>query len=399
MRVIPLTGMTRRIATGIDIGTRLVKVVVVEEIAQKNGRALRVIGTGSAPMRGMHQGYATNREEALASVRAAKKIAEAAAQVPIRSCFLAMGSVSLDETRASGETIISRADQEITELDLDTTLKKAHEVARGAFLNRIVLHKIPLEYRIDGTRYSYPIGMKGTRLEVEYLFITCLSQHSEGLVALVEDADIEVVDQMASPLAESSVILTNDQKMRGCVLADIGAETVSIVVYDEGVPLSVKMFPVGSEQVTDDLAIAFKISLEDAERVKIGRLGGVMYPRKKIDEVISSRLTRILQLIEKHLKTIGRRGLLPAGIIFSGGGGSTGIVSDIARRTLSLPARSGEISIIGDSTSNTRFRENAWAVAYGIALWGLTGETETHGRTGLAKLSGSVRKFFHQFLP
>jgi len=401
MRVNFFDYMTRRIATGIDIGTRHVKVVVIEEIADKSGRILRVIGTGNAPMRGMHRGYVINREEAAASVHTARKIAETAARVPIKSCFLAIGSVSLEETRALGETIISRADQEITELDIETTLKKAHEVVTPAFLNRTILHKIPLEYRIDGVRaYGNPVGMKGTRLEIDYLFITCLSPHLEGLVTLAEDIDIEVVDQMASPLAESNVILTNDQKMRGCVLADIGAETVSTVVYDEGIPLSVKVFPIGSEQITDDLAIAFKISLEDAERVKIGRLSGVMYPRKKIEGIISSRLSHIMQCIEKHLKTIGRRGLLPAGIILSGGGGSASVVADVARRVLALPARSGEIAVIGAGTSpNTRFRENSWAIAYGIALWGLTGETETTRRSGFSKLSNTARKFFHQFLP
>ena len=83
--------------------------------------------------------------------------------------------------------------------------------------------------------------------------------------------------------------LSKDQKMKGCVLANIGAETVSIVVYDEGVPLSVKVFPLGGANVTDDLALSFKIALEDAEKLKLGRLGGTMYPRKKVEEVISSR--------------------------------------------------------------------------------------------------------------
>ncbi|HQU08056.1 MAG: hypothetical protein B7X04_03515 [Parcubacteria group bacterium 21-54-25] len=393
--------MTRRIATGIDIGTRHVKVVVIEEVADKSGRILRVIGTGSAPARGMHQGYVVNREEAAASVLAARRVAESASHVPIRSCFLAIGSVSLEEARATGETIISRADQEITDIDLELTLKKAREAAMPAFLNRTVLHEIPLEHRVDGTRtYGQPVGMKGTRLEVVYLFITCLSQHLEGLVALAEGVDIEVIDQVASPLAESNVILTNDQKMRGCVLANIGAETISTVIYDEGIPLSVKVFPAGSEQITDDLAIAFKISLEDAERVKLGRLSGVMYPRKKIDEVVSARLTRIMQFIEKHLKNAGRRGLLPAGIIFSGGGGGTGIVSDIARSILALPARIGEITpASAGSATSAKFRENAWAVAYGSALWGLTGETEAPRHSSVAKVTASIRKFFHQFLP
>lgn len=392
--------MTRRIATGIDIGTRHIKIVVVEEVVDKNDRSLRVIGTGSALARGMRQGYVVNKEEAVESLVAACSLAEAAAHVPVRSCFLAVGSVSLDETRATGETVISRADQEITELDLETALKKAREAALPAFVNRSVLHEIPLEYRVDGTRaYGNPISMKGTRLEVDYMFITSLTQHLEGLVTVAEDAGIEVIDHMASPLAESNVMLTNDQKMRGCVLADIGSETVSTIVYDEGIPLSIKVFSEGSDQVTDDLAIAFKIGLEDAEKVKLGRLGGAMYARKKVDDAISTRMTHIMHLVEKHIKTVGRRGLLPAGIIFSGGGASAHMVVDVAKRTLALPARIGEIAVVGGATTGARFRENAWGVSYGIALWGLTGETDTPRRGGLRSLRTSLRKFFRQFLP
>ena len=211
--------------------------------------------------------------------------------MPIRAGFLAVGGISLDEARATGFAIISRADQEITALDLEKAGKAAREAAAPGFLNRHVLHSIPLEYRIDGTKVlGDPLGMKGVRLEVDYLFVTCLAQHEEVLAEAVEDADIEIIDQMASPLAGSYVLLEGDQKMKGCVLANIGAETVSIVVYDEGIPVSVKVFPMGSSHITDDIALGLRISLEEAERVKLGRLSGQMYPRKKVDDFIANRL-------------------------------------------------------------------------------------------------------------
>ncbi len=374
--------------------------VVIEEVTDKSKRSLRIIGTGSASTRGMHQGYVTRKDDVVASIRGAKRAAEKAAGVPIKNGFLAIGSISLEETRATGEAIISRADQEVTDLDLDIAIKAAREAAQPNFLNRRVLHEIPLEYRVDGVKtYGNPLGMKGARLEADFLFITCLSSQIDALVEVTEDADIEIIDQMASPLAGSYVALTNDQKMRGCLLANIGAETVSIVVYDEGFPLSIKIFPVGSAQITDDLALAFKISLEDAERVKWGRLGGTMYPRKKVDTIISLRLTRILQLIEKHLKTIGRRGPLPAGVILSGGGGSTATLIELSRKTLSLPARSAELHSLSVASSHTKLRDGTWAVAYGIALWGLTGDIEGARRPGLAHIGSLFRKFVHQFLP
>ena len=385
--------MKRRIATGIDIGTYQVKMVVVEELSDKRrGRQLRILGTGLAESKGLRHGYIINKEEVSASIREAKRQVESVARIPLRAGFLAVGGISLDEAHATGFTIISRADQEITTLDLEKAGRSAREAAAPGFLNRHVLHSIPIEYRIDGAKVlGDPFGMKGVRLEVDYLFVTCLAQHEEALAGAVEDADIEVIDQMASPLAGSYVLLDGDQKMKGCVLANIGAETVSIVVYDENIPISVKVFPMGSSHITDDIALGFRIPLEEAERVKLGRLSGAMYSRKKIDDLIASRLVTMFTLIDKHLKSLNRRGPLPAGIIISGGGAGVGSISDIARGSLKLPARLAELRISAD----TKIRDATWAVAYGLALWGLTGDTNTQKKNLLA----SFRKFFQQFLP
>ncbi len=385
--------MKRRIATGIDIGTYQVKMVVVEELSDRSGaRRLRILGTGLAESKGLRHGYIVNKEEVAASIFEAKRQAESVARIPIRAGFLAVGGISLDEARASGFAIISRADQEITILDIEKAGKAAREAAAPGFLNRHVLHSIPIEYRIDGSKVlGDPLGMKGVRLEVDYLFITCLAQHQEVLAAAVEEADIEIIDQMASPLAGSYVLLEGDQKMKGCVLANIGAETVSIVVYDEGIPVSVKVFPMGSSHITDDIALGLRISLEEAERVKLGRLSGAMYPRKKIDDFVGDRLSLMFALIDKHLKSLGRRGPLPAGIIISGGGSGVGSISDIARGSLKLPSRLAELRISAD----TKIRDATWAVAYGLALWGLTGDTTTSDRS----MWNSLGKFFRQFLP
>lgn len=388
--------MPRRIATGIDIGTHQTKVVVVEEVATQEGPQLRIIGTGIAESAGMRHGYVVDAADAAAAVAEAKRQAESVARIPIKTGFLAIGGVSLDETRASGETIISRADQEITDLDLDKVRDMAKESAKPYFLNRTILHEIPLEYKVDGVKtMGEPLGMRGTRLEADFLFVTCFSQHADLLTSVVENADIEVIDRMASPLAGSYVTLTKDQKMKGCVLANIGAETVSVVVYDEGVPISLKVFQIGSTHITDDLALGFKISLEDAERIKLGRLSGAMYPRKKVEEIITARFKAMFDLIDKHLKAIGRRANLPAGIILTGGGAGQGTITDIAKGTLNLPSRIADIRI----TSDTKVRDATWAVAYGLALWGLTGDTETPKKHSLDKLGGSIQGFLRQFMP
>src|SRR3989344_3300156 len=398
LALLPPLPMARRIATGIDIGTYQVKLVVVEEVvdSKTKARSRRILGTGLAESKGLRQGYIVNTEEVAASIREAKEQAESVAHVPIRAGFLAVGGISLDEARASGETIISRADQEITAADLEKAMMGAREAAAPGFVNRQVLHSIPLEYRIDGQKVlGDPVGMKGIRLEADYLFVTCLSQHAEMLAEAAEASDIEIVDKMASPLAGSYVLLSGEQKMKGCVLANIGAETVSIVVYDEGIAISVKVFPIGASHITDDIALGLRISLEEAERVKLGKLSGAMYPRKKIDDAITGRLSAMFSLVDKHLKSLNRHGPFPAGIIISGGGAGIGNVSEVAKGSMKLPARLAEFRIGPDA----KIRDATWAVAYGLAIWGLTGETTGGpGRSGSGPIA-SITKFLGQFLP
>ncbi|MGB4076655.1 MAG: cell division protein FtsA [Minisyncoccia bacterium] len=391
--------MARRIATGIDIGTHQTKVVIVEEVSGEGKGApkgVRIIGTGLAPSAGLRHGYVVDAEDVAASVRTARRQAESAARIGIKSAFLAIGGISLDEARATGEVTISRADAEITDLDLEKALEAARITAEPFFTNRRILHEIPISFRIDGTRaLGDPVGMKGTQLSGDYLFITCLESHAEAMTAAVEAADVEVIDCMASPLAGSYVTLSKDQKMKGCVLANIGAETLSIVVYDENVPLSVKVFPAGGASVTDELALGFRVSLEDAERIKMGRLGGAMYPKKKVDDIVSARFRAMFDLVDKHLKVLGKRGGLPAGIILSGGASGQGSLSDIAKSSLSLPSRIADLQVPPDA----KIRDATWAVAYGLALWGLTGDMSTPRHSVFSGAGKSLQKFLRQFLP
>ncbi len=388
--------MARRIATGIDIGTSQIKVVVVEEIRDKRERFLRVLGTGLAESRGLRQGYVVNKEEVTEAIREAKRQAEAASRVPIRSAFLAVGGISIDEARATGETIIGRADQVVSSIDIEKAGAAAHEAATPHFLNRRVLHDIPLEYRLDGAKVmGNPSGMKGVRLEVDYLFVSVLTQHLETLIHAVEGTEVEVIDQMAATLAGANVLLTKDQQRRGCLLANLGAETTSIVVFDEGVPVSIKVIPMGSADITNDIALGLRISLDEAERVKTGRLTGAMYPRKKVDALIERRLEDICEVVEKHLKSLNRRGPLPAGVIIAGGGAAQSAITDIVRSALKLPARLAEFRL----TNDPKLRDATWAVAYGLALWGLTGETESHKNSWPSEVVRSATQFFKQFLP
>ncbi len=385
--------MARRIVVGIDIGTYQIKVVV--SASAPDDAPPTVIGTGYALSRGIRHGYIMNTTDTTRSLKQALAQAEKASGVAIRKAYLSVGGVGLEELRARAEVLTTRADQEVTQLDTSRALEACEQKVKHRLANRKVMHVVPLAYRLDGERVlGRPIGLKGSKLEVETLFVTTLEQHLQDLITAVEDAGVAVIDVMASPLAGSFVTVNKAQKIAGCVLANIGAETVSIAVFENDVPISVKVFPIGSTDITHDIALGLKIGLDDAEQAKKGALVGDVPNKKHLDDIIASRLSDIFDLIEAHLKRIGKNGLLPAGIILTGGGSGVATIEDIARASLKLPSKRAQL--LGDPS---KIKDASWAVAYGLTIWGMSSEETSGALTTVKDSFGGFFNWFRQFLP
>lgn len=389
--------MAERIVTGIDVGTYHVKVAVARAPRRGESRSLpQIIGTGYAESRGLRNGYIINENDVVRSVRNAVAQAEKTSGVQIKHAYISMGGIGLDEIHAHGEIITSRADSEITNTDIEKAMQVSEEQIQEKIPNRKVIHAIPLSYTVDGEKVlGRPQGMKGTKLEVEALFVTTLEQHLNDLVAAIESTGIVVDDIMASPLAGSLVMLSKAQKRAGCVLANIGSETVSIVVFEDSTPVSLKVFPIGSNDVTNDIALGLKIPLDEAEKIKRGGISNTSYSKRKLDEIISARLTDIFELINAHLKKIQRDGLLPAGIIITGGGSGTATIQDLARASLRLPSKIATL----EPSQNGKIKDASWAVAYGLCIWGISGTEEESGISIAKRTGNSLLNWFKQFLP
>lgn len=390
--------MKSQTAVGIDIGTHQVRVVVARAVRGAGRDHPKVVGTGYTESKGLRNGYIVNVPDVTRAIRIAAKQAEETAGATIKSAFLAVGGIGLDEVRSRGEAVIARADAEVTNLDIEKATDASREAVKGRLANRRILHTIPLSYAIDGAEVlGRPQGMKGSKITVEVLFVTCLEQHVEDLIEAVEAADIAVGDVMASPLAGSIVSTTPAEKRAGCVLANIGSETVSIVVFENGNPVSVKVFRIGSSDITKDIALGLRIPIEEAEQLKLGAVTGSSYPKKRFDDILAARLTDIFELIDAHLKKLGRDQLLPAGIILTGGGAGIGPIREIAASSLKLPSKIASLS----AAQGGKMKDSSWAVAYGLTIWGLTGESSDRSamKGAYARLWTSLLNFFKQFLP
>lgn len=382
---------------GVDIGTHTTRVVVMGKNKDKN---LCILAVGSSPTLGVRLGYITNIDLATESVRKAIKQAEDIFGSKIKRVCVSIGGINISSIISTGSTIISKADQEITHLDKEKAIDSSEE--NIDIINKKIIHIIPIGYKLDGKEiYGRPEGMRGVKLEAKTFFVTCLKQNIEDIATIFALLKIEIEDIIASPIATSETLLSTRQKMAGCALIDIGAETVTMIVFENNLPISLQVFPIGSMDITKDIALGLRISLEEAESIKIGSVIGTDFSKKKIEEIIEARLSDIFELIGNHLKRIKRNELLPAGIIITGGGSYINKIEEIAKSELKLPVRIGPTDT--SITNKFKIRDISWHTAIGLVVHSIdtlsSGDPSKMINNNINQIKKFFKSIFSQLLP
>jgi len=357
----------------------------------------KIIGVGEAETKGIRHGYVVNFNDALSSVRLAVANAEKTSNIKIKRCFLAINGATLRGDMASGSSIISKADGEVTSLDVRKALEEAETNLN--LNNRKVIKSFPISYRLDGKEVLGRLeGIRGIKLEIKALFITYNSAHLEDLLEVIAEAGVETIDIVPSPIASSQIVLSEKQKIVGAALVDIGVETSSLAVFENGLLVSLNTFPIGGGDITNDIALGLKIPLEKAESLKLGN-SDEEYSKKKLDEIIGARLSDIFELIENHLKKIKRNELLPAGIVFIGGSSNIAGLEEFSKLALKLPSKIGTSDLFGNS--KTKLRDGSWFTALGLLTSG--GESEHYSEGSFNNmfkdLKRSIKSSLKQLMP
>lgn len=354
--------MIKNISIGIDVGSSTTRVVVGEFAPGEHNP--KIIGVGECPTEGMRHGYIIDVEAVAGAVKRAVDQASKTSGVKIKRAFITLSGTTLKSETASGIAIITKADGEVTALDINKALDECEENLN--LNNKKIVHIVPLSYRLDGQEVQGRLeGMRGNKLEIKALFVTYSLVHLEDLLSAIAQAGVETIDVIPAGVAGSEIVLGGKQKVVGGAVVDIGAEKVSISVFENGLIFSIHTFSIGGEDITNDIALGMKIPLETAESLKIGTIIEEM-PKKKLEEIIEARLSDIFELIENHLKKIKRSELLPAGIVFIGGGANTPGLVTLAQDTLKLPCKIGTTEIFG--SAKTKLRDPAWFAAIGLLL-------------------------------
>ncbi len=404
---------------GIDIGSALVRVVVAQ-LDPESGQ-LTVLGVGTSPMNGMQRGVVTDVDEAVKSLSRALDMAERISGVPVERAYVSLNGSHVTSQNSRGVIAVSRADGEISADDVARVINAAQAISIPN--NREILHVLPQNFIVDGQEYIHdPVGMTGVRLEVEAHIIEGSAPFIKNLTKVVNQAGIHIEDFVFAPLAAAAAVLEKRQKELGVVLVDLGAGTTSLVVYEENRLLHTAVLPLGSSHITNDIAIGLRTSIDIAETIKVEH--GTAMPeevkanemivvegegseqesvsRKDVSEFIGARLEEIFQFVDKELKKVGRSGLLPAGVILTGGGAHMNGVVELAKKKLRLPVRIGKPHMLPGLSEATQ--DPAFAVAVGLIGWALEQQQRPAGKVAMSMpdIGNTVHKvkdWFKTFLP
>jgi cell division protein FtsA len=387
--------MIRNISIGIDVGSGMTRVIVGEFL--KGEKNPKIIGVGESETLGIKHGYIIDPSQTLISVKNAIEMAEKSSDIKIKRAFVSVGGISLRGESSSGSAIISKADGEVTSLDINKAMKDCEDNLN--LTNRKIIQVFHISSRLDGKEVLGRLeGMRGTKLEVKGFFLTYSIQHLEDLVEVIAEAGVETIDVIASPIALSQIALSERQKIVGVALVNIGQETTSISVFENGLPILVYTFSIGGVDITNDIALGFKIPLEKAESLKQGNIEET-FSKKKLDEIIEARLSDIFELIENHLKKIKRNGLLPAGIIFVGGGSNISELTELSKSILKLPASRGTTEIFGNL--KTKLRDSSWFTVLGLIVSSRDNNDHSEGsfKNLLKDVKNTIKSSIKQLMP
>jgi cell division protein FtsA len=367
----------------------------------------------------MRKGVVVNLTGPAAAIDDALGEAERMSGYQVDAATVSVNGMHILSTNADGMIAVGGADHEITHDDL----ARLEEVATLGKIpaNREIVEVVPHSYRLDGQdNIKDPLGMTGTRLEINANVISALAPHIANVQKAADMAKVQTKNIIPSVLAAARAVLTEQQRENGVAIIDLGGTTTSIAVFEEGDLQYVAVLSVGGANITNDLAIGLKTDPEVAEKVKLAHgkaskradetitikheTATYEFAIRDVDEIIGARLEEIFEAVQYELKKAGKAGQLPSGVVLVGGTACLKGIAEYAKEALGLATKIGKSSGYGGVAEN--IDQPQFAVAIGLML--IDAESNTHtkqvvqhtganGKTILKSATGAITGLLSRF--
>jgi cell division protein FtsA len=375
-----------RTIVGIDVGTTKICTLIGEVDEEER---LCVVGVGVTPAHGLSKGVVVNAEEATKSIAASVKKAERMSGYVIEAAYVGLAGKHISSLNSRGVVAVGRGERYITQDDVDRAVEAAQAIAVPH--NRRIMHVIPRSFTLDGQEgVREPIGMIGFRLEVEVHIVTGAVAAMRNLEQCVKNANVTVNDLILQPLASAEAVLTTEEREMGVVLVDAGGGTTDVAIFVDGSIWHSEVLPVGGNNLTHDLSVGLRTPFATAEALKIKHgqvLPELVDPEEMVEvaafgdgepqnvsrlemaHVLEARAEEMFAMVLNEIKKSGYEGLLPAGLVLTGGTAQMNGFRELGREMLQLPVRVGRVGKVGglvDAVSSP-----AYATGVGLLQWGL----------------------------
>ena len=411
----------QRVIVGIDVGTSKIATVVATPSGDSGN--IRVIGAATVDSVGIKKSQIVDIEEAIASITKSVESSERMAGLSISDAVVSIGGSHIESQNSRGVVAVSHPDGEIDHDDVRRVIEAARAVSLPA--SQEILHVLPREYKVDSQEgIKDPVGMSGIRLEAEVHIVTASATAVRNLTKCLTELGITQNSLVYSGLASSESVLTSTEKELGVVLVDLGGGTTSIAIWVDGSLAHSAVLPIGARNITNDLAIGMRVSLDAAEKVKrflsqkekkpslpkgekqeedsdeidLVKLGIAEEHAKTskktlIDGIIRPRLQEVFTMVGMELKESGFGGRTPAGVVLTGGGAKTVAIDTMCKRVLSLPVRIGAPQTLEGLIDDIK-DDPSYAVTEGLLLYAVRNNLVMNRASGSRP---SLRKFTDRF--
>jgi len=368
--------------TSIELGSEKI-CCTIASVDKENQKQIRILGFASVPSRGIKRAQIVDIQQATKALEECLNQVERMAGTRVNEAILITGGPNIASQISHGIVAVNYQNQDISQDDIIRVIESAKAISLAG--NREIIHVIPTQYIVDGqANIKNPVGMNGVRLEVDTHIISASSINLNNLRKICNLLGVTVTSFVFAGLASSEAVLSDTEKELGCILVDIGSETSDVCVYVDGSVYHTAVIPLGSKNVTSDIAAGLRISLASAEKVKLflskNKTGEIsldnLHLPEKIDTIsqkilvegiIKPRLEEIAQYLREELKKIDLKAQTPSGIILTGGGALTPYLNSTIKKELRLPVRVAyptELEGVADELKDPRYSAIVGALLY-----------------------------------